>query len=152
MGLIKHRKLVLLFSLVLLSLSSILLITGSNLLTIPILKNPYIPFGNLITWLGLIALPLSIYLGFRRLYHPQAVVYKILGKVLVAFIILSLIWAPVCYALAGNFSFSFSEKKVFQGGQTALRIFWYLNYFLVGGSLFILLLLGLLTIILKRSK
>jgi hypothetical protein len=50
---------------------------------------------------------------------------------------------PVSYLLAGNLSFSFSEKATFQGGQAAMRWFWRYSYGLAVLPLTVLLLDGL---------
>ena len=87
-----------------------------------------IPFGNLITWAGMISLPLTIYWGIKELRKPTTKLNKILAGFLKVVIILGILWVPISYLLAGNLSFSFSEKESFQGGQLAMRWFWRLSY------------------------
>jgi len=118
----------------------ILLASGSSILNIPLDKKNTVPLGTFITWIGIIALPLSIYWGVKKLRMPQGGLYKAISILLKVALALAILWVPVCYLLAGNLSFSFSEKETFQGGQLAMRLFWIYSYGVVGLSLFVLLI------------
>jgi hypothetical protein len=113
----------------------ILLLTGSSLLTITLDPNETIPFGTLITWTGMISLPLTIYWGIKELRKPSGKLNRILSGCLKISIVLGILWVPISYVLAGNLSFSFSEKETFQGGQDAMRWFWRLSYGIVIGAI-----------------
>lgn len=141
----KKRKTLLTVSLIILVVTIILLITGSPILTAPISLEPPLPAGTLITWAGMISLPLSIYLGF----HPFRAGERFLAFALQLFIILAVLWAPLAYLLAGNFSFSFTEKAGFRGGQTAMRLFWYFNYALTAVPVLLFLFYGLIRVLKK---
>ena len=106
----------------------ILLVTGSSLLTIDLDIDKSIPLGTLITWIGMISLPLTEYWGIKEMIKPSNKLNRVLSGQLKALIILGVFWAPISYLLAGNLSFTFSEKETFQGGQDAMRWFWCLNY------------------------
>ncbi|NNL16972.1 MAG: hypothetical protein HKO81_10070 [Flavobacteriaceae bacterium] len=106
----------------------ILLVTGSSLLTIALNSNDRLPFGTLITWTGMISLPLTIYWGIKELRKPTYKLNRILSGFLKIIIVLGILWVPISYLLAGNLSFTFSEKESFQGGQLAMRWFWRLSY------------------------
>lgn len=106
----------------------ILLVTGSSLLTIALYSHESIPFGTLITWTGMISLPLTIYWGIKELRKPSSKLNRILSGFLKIINVLGILWAPISYLLAGNLSFSFSEKETFQGGQDAMEWFWRLSY------------------------
>jgi bacteriorhodopsin len=106
----------------------ILLVTGSSLLTIALNSDETIPFGTLITWTGMISLPLTIYWGIKELRKPSRKLNRILSVFLKIIIVLGILWVPISYLLAGNLSSSFSEKETFQGGQDAMRWFWRLSY------------------------
>ena len=54
-------------------------------------------------------------------------------------ILLGILWVPISYLLAGNLSFSFSEKETFQGGQDAMRWFWRLSYGIGVGTILIII-------------
>ena len=116
----------------------ILLITGSSLLTIALDSDKSIPFGTLITWTGMISLPLTIYWGINDLRMPSSKLNSILSGLLKVIIILAILWVPISYLLAGNLSFSFTEKETFQGGQVAMRWFWRLSYGIGMGAILVL--------------
>jgi hypothetical protein len=117
------RKILLVLSLLVFLTALVLLVTGSPILTRAMSEKHGIPWGTLITWLGMIALPVSIFLGTKPLRSPETKRYKLLSVILKASIFLAFLWVPVSYILAGNLSFSFSEKVTFQGGQLAMRWF-----------------------------
>ncbi|MGC6284226.1 MAG: hypothetical protein ACON4X_01105 [Polaribacter sp.] len=103
-----------------------LFLTGSSWLTLSLHDTKYVPAGTFITWLGMIAFPTSIYFGvFIRVHNGFR---NILKKILIGCLIMAILWIPVCYLLAGNISFSFSGKPEFQGGQTAMKLFWIFTY------------------------
>ena len=106
----------------------ILLVTGSSLLTIALDRDKSIPLGTLITWIGMISLPLTIYWGIKELRKPLSKLNRMLSGCLKISIILGVLWVPISYYLAGNLSFTFSEKDTFQGGQDAMKWFWRLSY------------------------
>ncbi|GAB5398906.1 MAG: hypothetical protein Aureis2KO_04910 [Aureisphaera sp.] len=113
----------------------ILLATGSSVLTIALDGDKSIPLGTLITGLGMISLPLTIYWGINELRKPSSNLNRILSAFLKIIIILGILWVPISYLLAGNLSFSFSEKETFQGGQDAMRWFWRLSYGIAIGTM-----------------
>lgn len=102
--------------------------SGSSILTIGLDKENTIPAGTFITWLGMIALPLSVFLGCEKLRRPDTVFQNILSGIIKTVIVLGLLWAPVYYLLAGNIAFVFTEKTTFQGGQLAMQLFWINSY------------------------
>ena len=118
-------------SLTVLIVTTALLITGSSLLTQPLSSKYAIPLGTPITWLGMISLPLTIFLGVEKIRKPIEPLDHYLSRTLGIVLIAALFWAPISYGLAGNFSFSFTEKEGFQGGQSAMRWFWRFSYGIV---------------------
>lgn len=108
--------------------AAILLISGSSVLLYSINE---VPAGTPITWLGLFSLAAMIYLGIQNLQNPTSNIYQVLNWILRANILLAVLWVPICYFLAGNVSFNFSEKATFQGGQLAMRIFWIYTFSLI---------------------
>ena len=116
----------------------ILLVTGSSLLTISLNSGETIPFGTIITWTGMISLPLTIYWGIKELRKPLSKLNRILSGFLKIIIFLGILWVPISYLLAGNLSFSFSEKETFQGGQDAMKWFWRLSYGIGIGAILII--------------
>lgn len=127
----------------------ILLVTGSPLLTLPLDEANTIPLGTFITWAGMIALPLSIFWGARELRQPTRTFTNILSGLLKVTLILAILWVPLSYFLAGNISFSFSEKASFQGGQMAMKWFWVLSYGIAIGAIATLLFYWIYRVIIK---
>jgi hypothetical protein len=116
----------------------ILLVTGSSLLNIALNSDETVPFGTLITWIGMISLPLTIYWGIKELRKPTNKLNRILSGFLKVIIVLGILWVPISFLLASNLSFSFSEKETFQGGQDAMRWFWRLSYGIGIGAILII--------------
>ena len=56
----------------------ILLVMGSSLLTIALDSNESIPFGTLITGIGMVSLPLTIYWGIKELRKPSSKLNRML--------------------------------------------------------------------------
>ena len=127
----KQRKTWLIISIVVTLISFYLLVTGSSLLTVLLINEPQLPLGTISTWLGFIGLSSSVYLGIENLRVPQNWMEKLLSEQLKVALTLSVLWILISYYLAGNLSFTFSESRTFQGGQTAMKIFWILNYAIV---------------------
>ena len=105
-----------------------LLMTGSSILTVPMYEGSSIPMGTPITWMGLSALPLTIYFGVGEFRNPKKR-HKLFNQLLKFFVGLAVLWVPISYLLAGNLSFSFSGTATgFQGGQLAMKLFWGYTY------------------------
>lgn len=124
----KRRKVWFFASLIVAFSTIILLASGSSLLTISLNSSNSVPLGNIITWAGMISLPLSIYLGVRNLRRPSGILNTSLAGLLKIILAMAILWFPLSYMLAGNLSFSFSEKETFQGSQKAMRWFWGFSY------------------------
>lgn len=130
----------------------LLLVTGSSILLIALNDANTIPLGTFITWAGMIALPLSMYWGIKELRKPSNKPNRILSSLLKTIIALAFLWVPISYGLAGNFSFTFTEKATFQGGQVAMKWFWRLCYGIAIGSVATLLLYWFSVVITKLKK
>ena len=128
-----------------------LLASGSSLLTIALNSDNSIPFGTLITWTGMVSLPLTIYWGIKELRKPLSKLNKILSGFLKIIIILGILWVPISFLLAGNLSFTFSEKESFQGGQVAMRWFWWLSYGIGIGAILTLIIYWI-SLFFKKKK
>ncbi len=124
----RNRKTWLLLAVLIAISSCLLLITGSSLLTLPVDSSNSVPLGTFITWAGLIAFPMSFYLGVKEFRKPTGKFNMLLSLSLKFILLLALLWVPISYLLAGNLSFSFTEKATFQGGQLAMRWFWLFTY------------------------
>jgi len=128
-----------------------LLVTGSSLLTMALNSDKTIPFGTIITWIGMISLPLTIYWGIKELRKPSSKLNRILSGLLKTIIVLGILWVPISYLLAGNLSFSFTEKETFQGGQDAMRWFWRLSYGIGIGAILIIFTYWI-SLLFKKNK
>ena len=130
-----------------------LLISGSSLLALPIGKESGFPFGTLITWAGIIALPTVIYTGLGALHRPGNKVAVWYRKAIKALILLAASWGFVCYYLAGNWAFSFSgSAPSFRGSTEAAPYFWYFSGLVVLLPLVFLLVYGIHRLVWKRAK
>ncbi len=146
-----NRRKIWFFSSLIVTLSTIIfLVMGSSLLMIALDDANSIPLGTFITWAGIISLPLSIYWGVKELRKPTTKVTRIIAMLLKTILILAILWVPISYILAGNLSFSFSEKEIFQGGQIAMKWFWRLSYGIGFGSIFSLIMYWI-SLILKKG-
>jgi hypothetical protein len=129
----------------------ILLVIGSSLLTITMDSNGSIPLGTILTWAGMISLPSTIYWGVKEMRKPSSKLNRILSGFLKIIVVLGILWVPISYLLAGNLSFSFSEKETFQGGQNAMRWFWRLSYGIGIGAILIISTYWI-TLLFKKDK
>jgi len=137
----KWRNAMLIGSLLLLVFILFLLATGSPVLTAPLDSAGRFPAGNFLTWLGMLLLPLSIYLGFFTRPVAQDPRINIFRFGLLIALVLALLWGLVAYGLAGNWQFSFSSQaEGFVGSPRASAFFWYWNYLVAGWPIFVLLL------------
>lgn len=134
------RKTLLFCTLSVLLTSLFFLVTGSSILNYSLNKENSLPLGTFITWFGIISLPLSIYLGVSEFRNPTKKMTKAFANLLKIVLILSVFWIGISYLLAGNLSFSFSEKSTFQGGQLAMSIFWKTTYSLAITPIFLLII------------
>ncbi len=110
--------------LAILLLCSILIISGSSILTKPIVEGGRFPYGNLLSWVALIALSFSIYFGINKIYHPITITNKIFSYAYRFLITLPILWGLVSYYLANNWAFTFKQQKEFRGGSEAAEYFW----------------------------
>ena len=133
----------LIISLIVFFFAASCLISGSNILLYALLTEPYLPAGTLITWVGMVALPASLYFGFHFLNKPVSPIEKIFSVCIKISMLVSALWAPISALLSGNLSNSFTGKPQFQGGQLAMKIFWSYSYFVVILPLGILFAIGL---------
>lgn len=119
----------------------VLILTASPLLVRPIVPGASFPLGNLITWIGLVSLPLAIYTGIKELYRPKTKIQKGFRAVILLIILLNAAWGFVGYYLSGNWAFNFTNDP-----QSSLR-YWNYIYFIVLSSLVFLLAFGIYRLI-----
>jgi hypothetical protein len=68
------------------------LLSGSAFLNVEMLTGFPVPIGNLITWVGMIALPVTIYLVFKELRQPIKGFQKFLSVWIMTIISLGILW------------------------------------------------------------
>lgn len=129
----------------------VLLVSGSSILAIAWEGYESVPLGTPITWLGMISFPLTIYWGVKDLRKPTRILNKVLSGILTFIIVLGLLWVPISYLLAGNLSFSFSEKETFQGGQIAMKWFWALSYAIPIGTILTITIYWVSLVVRKKT-
>lgn len=104
--------------------SLVLLASGSPILVLSLSESMGLPLGNLIVWLGMLALVLMIWFASPGLRQPCSATDRLYRGVLIVLLVLALTWPFVSYALAGNWEFSFRRRDVFQGsGEAAIWFF-----------------------------
>ena len=132
-------------------LSAYYLLSGSEILVKPLWYNPYIPFGTLITWFGLISLELLLYVVTNITISKTGLLNIIIRYSVLLLLILAILWVPIAYALSGNFAFNFSGSSELVGIE-ASKVFWYFSYILGGGAIFFFFVLALLLFFRPISK
>ncbi len=138
-----------LISLCVFLLCSYLLVTASPALEYPLGENDTVPLGSFITWAGLISLPISLYWAVRRFREPKGFVYRSMAVALKIVIVLAFLWVPISYGLAGNMNFNFGQSEIFQGGQTAMSLFWGLSLGIPLGTI-VLFVVHLMIVVWQR--
>ena len=146
----RRSKILFISSLLVFLIVAFLLFTGSSVLLVALSEDPYFPLGTLITWLGLIALPMSIYWGVKNFRAPKRRIHKFLSNLLKLTILLAILWVPISYGLAGNWSNTFTESATFQGGQLAMKLFWYFSYGIPIASIAVMII-HFITFLLRRN-
>ncbi|MCB0554951.1 MAG: hypothetical protein KDD02_15480 [Phaeodactylibacter sp.] len=146
------RKTAFYIFLILLVLCAFFLVTGSPLLEKPILREPLFPAGAIIAWVGILALPASIYFGIENIYTPRTKPHRAYNLILKILTVLALLWGLVCFALADNWNFSFKNQEPFRGSTRASVYFWYFNAMVVLVPLVFLAVYGVHGVITTLQK
>ena len=120
----------------LLSGAILVLLLGSlllkpSLLVVPLMEDPYIPFGNLLFWAAFIAFPVFLETASKGFSIPNSTMKARIFSGFKAAIIFGVLWWPVSYLLAGNFSNSFQNQEAFIGSSRAFTWFYGYSYFVV---------------------
>lgn len=120
----KHRKKLLFITISITLIASFLLISSPSVLLYNLASSYNFPAGTFITWLGFMGLSLSVYLSVANLRNPKNGLNKLLIYQIKTTIVIAVLWVFISYLLAGNLSFTFTDKVEFQGGQLAMKIYW----------------------------
>ncbi len=57
------------------------LVTAADYLVYPLINEPFVPIGTLLTWLGFVALPATVLFSTASLYSPQSSLGKVFSTV-----------------------------------------------------------------------
>lgn len=137
-----------------LMLSLILLVNGSEILIEPLIKGLNIPIGTLIAWVGLVSFPSAIYFGFYKILISKHTIFKFYRVLLILVIIFTVFWGFISYYLAANWYFTFNITEGFRGSERAFKYFEYLSLIAVSLPVLFLLVFSIHMIFRKlgRSK
>ena len=124
-------------------LTALLLLSGSKLNMLPLLESPYIPLGNVMTWLALMCLPLAILLYIFLYGHLGKWIEIIYGILLRLALVAGFAWPFIGKYLSGNWATSFVNRP------SESAIFWSYTEYTVLTSLVILVLVSI-QLLLKR--
>lgn len=133
----------------------ILIVTGSPVLTMPVIKGSAFPFGTLISWIGLIALTNSIYSGFNKINSSDSSDssdHRLFRFTFRSFIILAALWGFIGFLLAGNWAFTFQNHEEFRGSIEASKYFWVFTAALVSIPILLILIFWFVSALRKLMK
>lgn len=100
-----------------------LLVTGSPLLLISLNERMGLPLGNLVAWLGMLSLVLMVAPGWGSLWVSNADRDRVFCRLWWLLLAMVLAWPLIGFALAGNWSNSFSGSAPgFRGSPAASRV------------------------------
>jgi len=123
--------------------SCILLLEGLPILTEPVIEGIGLPFGTLITWVGISMFPLSIVIGIRFIRKPTSQVYRFYHRAFFVFTMLGVAWGGISYLLSGNWTYTFSNDEGFRGSEQAFDIFLIYTAFVISISLLTFVIFGI---------
>lgn len=132
-----------------------LIVTGSPVLTLPVIKGTSFPAGTVISWLGLLALSGTIFFIFSKIFDSNNPGGRIFRFIFQCFIVLSALWGFIGFFLAGNWAFTFHNHDEFRGSIEASKVFMYFTASLVLFPLILIITAELVSLSLKlvrRSK
>ena len=145
-------RIVLVLSIIIIVTVSFMLITASPLLEYELISDPIVPLGNVLTWLGIISIPVSIYTGVSSFRSTKKKYGRLFSFLIVFSMILAALWMPLSYLLADNWSANFENREGFRGSVIASRYFWAYNYLVIGlplSTLFIYMMSRLISLFRK---
>lgn len=111
-------------SLIILISCLFLILRGSPILNIPLIKEGTFPIGTLISWIGLISFNIAIYLIFNVIHKSNRSIDMIFRFAFRSIIILASLWGFIGFLLANNWAFTFENHVEFRGGIGASQYFW----------------------------
>jgi len=131
--------------------SGILLLEGLPIMTEPVIEGMGLPFGTLIAWVGISMFPFSILIGIRLIRKPTSQVYNFYKRVFFVFTLLGVAWGGICYLLAGNWTYTFSNGETFRGSERAFNIFLIYTAFVISITLLTFVIFGIHHLIINQK-
>lgn len=117
-----------------------LLVSGSPILVRSLIGHSF-PVGNLITWIGLVVLPLAFLTaipGLRKPASPSDIFFR---RFLLLILTAAGLWGIFAFLLSGNWSYTFGTgTEGFTGSAEAARIFWKITYGTFAAECFFILI------------
>lgn len=132
--------------------SLFLVVTGSPILNKPFIKDSTLPLGTLISWIGIIALTLTIYCIFNKIHRSNSKNHKILRYVFKGIISLASIWGFIGFLFANNWALTFQNHDKFRGSIDASLFFWIYTATLVLFPILLIIILLLISMAKKLMK
>ncbi|GAB5565447.1 MAG: hypothetical protein Wins2KO_25100 [Winogradskyella sp.] len=106
-----------------------LFISGNSILTKSFLS---IPAGNLILWLGLIALQITNYSINKGFESANSFLSNTIKLLSIGLLLLSILWFGIAYFISGDLGFNFNSNATsFAGSPEAGVLHWRIIYSLV---------------------
>lgn len=120
----------------------ILFASGSPILTKSIFG---IPAGNLILWIGFIALQLMVFSFNNGFNRSKSSLGQFIRYTMITLIVLSILWFGIAYVLSGDTGFNFSSSaNSFVGIVAASKLHWVIIYVLIISPIVLMLIYRLL--------
>ena len=129
-----------------------LIVTGSPILTMPVIKGSAFPFGTLISWVGLIALTTSVYFAFKKITGSDGSNHRLFGFAFKGIVILGALWGIIGFLLSGNWAFTFQNHDEFRGSIEASKYFWTFTAALVFSPILLILIFWFAFLVWKLMK
>ncbi len=149
----KSQRILFALSLLALILAVYSLVTGADYLVYPLMNNPFVPIGTLLTWLGFVALPATVWFSTSSLYVPRTLHGKVFSAVFKVLILAGLGWGVAGFYLADNWSYNFSSlSEGFRGSPEAAVYFRAVSYGLAGSTVVALVFYLLISLVQRRVR
>lgn len=144
------KRTILALSFLILGITIILFSTGSSILTYDLFG---VPAGNILLWLGFIALQVATYISNGGFKKSPSRLGKLIRWLMIALIVISILWFGIAYVLSGNTGFNFSSSAAsFFGSPEASILYWNIIYVLVVAPIALSLAYAILRFIENRKS
>lgn len=146
-----YRKTLFIIALSIFIATFYLVFSGAEILNKPFINAINFPFGTIISWLGIVAFPFTLYVGLSAIYYAETQFSKNYQIILKIIILMAIFWGLIGYYLADNWAYNFSTKKVFRGSENAADFFWLYTFIVLVLPIVFLVVYGL-HLVINRFK